>query len=538
MLDLPELLEKVFQHLGRHDLTQCAQVNKQWHTLTIPHIWRDLTCVYSGDARRKAFRRMVLEDYLQEKGYQEGSSQPSTLSKCGHLIRLLPSPEDLSTALQTKACTQQGDEPTTHDLLFHLFKHSSRAQVQSLRYEYKDLEKDKMVSVLEFTLPRLRSLVIRAQLRGTQSEFIKFKSVLDQCSTTLESLEVNISVQRADEAVDMEDMATENESICWTSLKNLTLQHDLDTWDTRPFCSWIWKRCSRVERLYVRKINQSTTSLVQAMLAYMHNLHEITMGFYTLFDRDRTVENEMNEDVVAALLSGSHHGWRSVSLATTAIFGRVTMSALAMHYSTLEELHVDGSKDLPTWYLVQVLSSCPHLHTLSYTNMGEGCSVVDGMAFVDLDPDTGLLKPWLCEGSLMILEVKIAGIPRTDLENESVVAEAYPGQGREIQSQVYDRLGRLTKLEMLQLGDQFHFGNIHQYGCLEMSLESGLDKLSGLKSLKELNIEKMETKIGTQEAQWMVGNWPKLNTISGLDGCGRDVEAVNWIRENCPKIVV
>ncbi|KAK3811302.1 MAG: hypothetical protein J3Q66DRAFT_391112 [Benniella sp.] len=266
------------------------------------------------------------------------------------------------------------------------------------------------------------------------------------------------------------------------------------------------------------------------------DLHEITMGVYTLFNQDRTVENEMNEDVVAALLSGSRHGWKSVSLATTAILGRVTMSALAMHYSTLEELHVDGSKDLPTWYLVQVPSSCNRLYTLSYTNMCDGSSVVDGMAFVDLDPDTGLLKPWLCEGSLKMLDVKIAEIPRPDLESESIVAEAYPGQGRETQSLVYDRLGRLTHLEALRLGNRY--GRFYQHDCLEMSLESGLDKLSGLKSLEILDVRKLETKIGIKELQWMVENWPKIGAIYGLDDCRRHVEAVKWLRENCPKMAL
>ncbi|KAK3811075.1 MAG: hypothetical protein J3Q66DRAFT_58568 [Benniella sp.] len=128
MLDLPELLEKVFQHLDRHDLTQCAQVNKQWHALTIPYIWRSLMCVCSGDERKKAFRRMVLEDYLQENGYQEGPQKPSVLSNYGHLIRLLPNHANLENALQTQACPQQGNEPTVQDLILHLFKHSSKAQ--------------------------------------------------------------------------------------------------------------------------------------------------------------------------------------------------------------------------------------------------------------------------------------------------------------------------------------------------------------------------------------------------------------------------
>jgi len=534
MLDLPELLEKVLQHLDRHDLTQCAQVNKQWHALTTPHIWRDLTCVCSDDARGKAFSRIVLEDYLQEIGHEEGPPQPSTLSKCGHLIRLLPELMGLTNTLRPHARTQQGNEPTTHDLVLHLFKHSTKAQVKALHYKFMDPESDSMKSILESILPRLRSLEIAASLR-TQSEFFKFKSLFKQCSTTLERLLVAVHIQRSVETVDMQDEATEDESICWTSLKDLTLRHYQDTWDTGPLWSWMWKRCGQVERLHVWKIDKSTPSLVQAMLAYMHNLHEITMGYYLLSYRDRTLEDEMNDDVVAALLSGSRHGWKSVSVRTTAKLGRVTMSALAMHYSTLEQLRLHGGNDLPTWYLVQALRSCPHLHILSYINLSDGGSVVDGMAFVDLDPDTGLFKPWRCEGSLKVFEFMIAGIPRPDLENESLVAEAYPGQGREIQSQVYDRLGRLTNLETLRMGDQC---GKFQYDCLEMSLESGLDKLSGLKSLKELNIESLATKIGIKEVQWMVENWPKLSTIYGLDGRGRHVEAVEWLWENRPEIVV
>ncbi|KAK3811076.1 MAG: hypothetical protein J3Q66DRAFT_443327 [Benniella sp.] len=535
MLDLPELLEKVFQHLDRHDLTQCAQVNKQWHALTIPYIWRSLMCVCSGDERKKAFRRMVLEDYLQENGYQERPQKPSVLSNYGHLIRLLPNHANLENALRTQACTQQGNEPTVQDLILHLFKYSSKAQVMSLHYKFKDMESDKMKSILAFTLPRLRSLDIQAPLRATRSEFIKFKGVLDQCSTTLENLDVSFFILGAYEAVNVEDEVTEDESICWTSLKNLALQHDHDTLDAGPLLAWMWKRCGQLKRLYVRRIDKSTPSFVQAMLDYMHNLEEITIGDDTYPDWAWNPEDNMEDDVVAALLSGSRHGWKSVSVMSTAEFGPGTMSALEMHYSTLGKLSIDGSNGLQTCDVVQVLRSCPHLHTLYYNDFCKGsCSAVNGAAFIDLDPDTGLLKPWLCEGSLKVLDVKIDGIQRPDLEICSLV-EAYPGQGREIQSQLYDRLGRLNHLETLKLGDRC---GRTQYDCLEMSLESGLDKLSGLKSLKELNIEKMVTMIGTKEVQWMVENWPKLSAIYGLDGRGWDMEAVEWLRENCPKIVV
>ncbi|KAK3811092.1 MAG: hypothetical protein J3Q66DRAFT_58717 [Benniella sp.] len=551
MLDLPELLQKIFQDLEHHDLTQCAQVNKQWHALANLYLWRHIAWNCLGDERRKeAFCRIVLEDYLQENGSEEEPPQPSTLSKYGHLIQLLPDPMILECALGLQACTQQGNEPTGYDLLFQLFKRSSEAQVQYIRYAFKELESDNMKSVLAFTLPRVRRLFIRASLQGTQSEFSELKRALDQCSTILEMLDVDISflhayeaVDMKDEAVDMKDEAAEDESICWTSLKYLTLRHITDTWNAGPLWSWMWKRCNQVEKLVVRKIDQSTPSLVQAMLAYMPKLHEISIGGYSSPDSHTNPWDEMEDSVTAALLSGTRYGWKSVSVRATAKFGIETMNTLAMHYSTLERLFVEGGHDLPRCDVVQVLRSCPHLHTLIYTNSSNGSSVVDGKAFIDLDPDTGLLKPWLCEGSLKVLTVKITGIPRPDLKRnrrKRVFREAYRGQGREIQNQLYDRLGRLTKLETLQLGDGF--GTL-QDSCLEMSLESGLDKLSGLKSMKELNVERSETKIGIKEVQWMVENWPKLSAIYGLDGRGLDgrrknFEAFEWLRENRPKILV
>ncbi|KAK3811090.1 MAG: hypothetical protein J3Q66DRAFT_443345 [Benniella sp.] len=532
MLDLPELLDNVLRRLGRHDLSQCAQVNKQWHALTIPYLWRDLICIHSDNTRGKAFSRIVLEDYLQEKGSEEGPQQSSALSKYGPLIRLLPNPRDLVNALQAQVYTQQGNEPTAHELLFHLFKHSSKAQVISLGYEFKDPESDEMKSILAFTLPRLRSLYIQGSLQGTRSEFFKFKSVLGLCSTTLRFLDVGMSVLRANEAADMEDKATEDELDCWTSLEELTLRHNHDTWDAGQFWSWIWKRCGHVNHLRVRKIGKSTPSLLQAMLAHMPNLQKITVGDYSIL-RDMPyldaemgdmpyLNAEMSDDVVAALFSGSRHGWKSVSIWGTVNFGQESMNTLAMHYSTLEEFYIDGHCGLPSSDLVQVLKSCPHLHTLSYADSCYDCYTVHGSTFVDLDPDTGLLKPWLCEGSLKSLTVKIHGIPRPNSEEESTLnVEEYPGQGREMQSQVCDRLGRLTSLESLRLHDEC---GALQSDCLEMSLESGLDKLSGLKSMKELCVGRMATKIGIKEVQWMAENWPKFSVIRGLDE-DRDVEA-------------
>ncbi|KAF9979678.1 hypothetical protein BGZ65_006193, partial [Modicella reniformis] len=111
-------------------------------------------------------------------------------------------------------------------------------------------------------------------------------------------------------------------------------------------------------------------------------------------------------------------------------------------------------------------------------------------------------------------------------------------------SQVYDRLARLTNLETLCLGYEQagYLNNPRQWSCVEMSLESGLDKLSGLKALKELSVSRMGSKIGLKEVQWMTEQWPRLRVIYGLvreeKDYGKDQHgaAVKWLKEYHPEI--
>lgn len=73
-----------------------------------------------------------------------------------------------------------------------------------------------------------------------------------------------------------------------------------------------------------------------------------------------------------------------------------------------------------------------------------------------------------------------------------------------MQSQVYERLARMTNLEALWLGDR-------RYCDL-----SGGD---------------------LSEVRWMTEQWPSLQSICGIDsGGGRGT--AEWLQENCPQILV
>lgn len=112
-----------------------------------------------------------------------------------------------------------------------------------------------------------------------------------------------------------------------------------------------------------------------------------------------------------------------------------------------------------------------------------------------------------------------------------MVQETYPGGSQSIQSRVYDRLERLTRLGRLELGNEHR--DLHsvrysdrskgesveideegsQLDCLDMSLQRGLWRLEGLKDLRVLGVVGMATRIGPKEKQWIKENWPKIERL-------------------------
>jgi len=99
---------------------------------------------------------------------------------------------------------------------------------------------------------------------------------------------------------------------------------------------------------------------------------------------------------------------------------------------------------------------------------------------------------------------------------------------------LFDRLARLTQLEVLNIGYRTYGMNP---GMLKMTLENGLHKLAGLRKMKELDMTDVSTMIGIKEVQWTADNWPRLRGIHGFE---RDYheEVVGWLSENHPKIAV
>ncbi|KAK3810895.1 MAG: hypothetical protein J3Q66DRAFT_350441 [Benniella sp.] len=557
MFGLPELDYVICLQLTRHDLAQCARVNRTWHTAIIPYLWGDLTkCT---DSQQHAFAKLVREDYYNEHGRRELSQEShdpqgptqaqsalplSALAKYGPLIRALGDPD-----MFLQLSKGQEEESTKLQLLLHVLKRCYAAQLSFFHLKYDKLESDERIKEIgELVLPRVHNLSVQASFRGRRGELWKLKYLLCQCSTSLKRLTLEVDYSFADEVdtyrgydkdFDKEEEGSEAiESSKWTSLKDLVLYPRSCVGELQPstFWSWFFKRCGQVERLDVSKFRRGTaSSIARNMLDHMPLLNEITLGHNP--EEDFPIST-MNEDRVAELLHGSHQGWKVVRLKGTARFGNDSLDALRRHFPTLQELRMDRhTSGLHGLDLLQVLSSCPNLHTVHGDTAGYAFS---SEVLIDWDPNTDAPRTWACETSLKKFILRITDIPRPDLNVEIGVE---PDQAQEIQSRVYDRLARFTNLETLWLGNKPYeptrarmFRVERQQDCLELSLESGLGKLSGLRNVRELSVSDMATKIGVKEAKWMAEHWPRLQVVHGLDTLGPGKEAAEWLREHCPEI--
>ncbi|KAG0003769.1 hypothetical protein BGZ80_005745, partial [Entomortierella chlamydospora] len=361
---------------------------------------------------------------------------------------------------------------------------------------------------------------------------LKLKHLLNRCSMKLEKL--SLSGDIIDIGEDVEDGTNVQECEAQESsfeLKELNLVCYKEIPKLSDFWSWLWSRCGRLERLNVSETGGIVDRLANGMLAHMPNLYKIHLGNTTTctWRHSRLLEDEE----IATLLSSCRNGWKVVDIGHNYTFQGASISALEQHYPTLEALVVREG-DFMSKDLLFLLSSAPNLKTLVAIDDGfydePLYTSIDAAMFIDLEPGTNSLRPWACEHTLKELKIKITDIPRPDLgDRRGVVEEEYAGQGKDIQSRVYERLARFTKLEKLWLGSSPVIGPLsykresgrEQRDCLEMSLESGLHILAGLKEMRELSAANTNSKIGLKEVQWMAENWPKLSIIRRLKGAER-----------------
>ncbi|KAG0312061.1 hypothetical protein BGZ97_011466 [Linnemannia gamsii] len=406
-------------------------------------------------------------------------------------------------------------ESTDLELLYHLLQQCPNLQRLSLSGECEGLQLKSWKNIAKSGLPgNLTDLTITLTSDAWLCPSPVLPVLFSRCPPSLRRLHVHIKYYETEAPRTLVDQVDE--------------QAEAGEVEPLPLMSELHLTCEGLKE-YTNIYPPSWSQFLNGLPNL--NTIEIDDWHHCVSDKDR-----------AAMFSADHKGWRSVSLYE---LGPLTAEALTNHCSTLETLDLRMATGLTSALMLQILSSSPRLHTFrtliddyahdnKYWNKEE--TYISAVDFIDADPVSNTFKPWACESTLKIFRAKISGIPRPDikitfgghdLEEGMVLEEVYHGQSQDIQSRVYDRLARLTRLENLELGnedrdlkseifyDDYCEGDerFQQYECLSMTLESGLWRLEGLKDLRVLSVVRMEERIGDDEKQWMKQHWPKIERI-------------------------
>jgi hypothetical protein len=222
--------------------------------------------------------------------------------------------------------------------------------------------------------------------------------------------------------------------------------------------------------------------------------------------------------------------------------------ALVRHCPLLEIFEATNDESLHEEY------TNPPLVTDTANVLFSGCpclKVFDGIHH-EIDAEKMMTIPIVCQ-KLEVFRCQIRGVPRlTPAEQISIIAPESSistlkddqeaafmkqEQSRDIQQRVLDRLASLTRLRTVDLGFEYRdldifFGHgslgrekaaqeDYDYGSpftdtLELSLDSGLDRLKALTELEVFGFESLDHRIGRVELAWMASHWPRLRVLRGI----------------------
>lgn len=153
----------------------------------------------------------------------------------------------------------------------------------------------------------------------------------------------------------------------------------------------------------------------------------------------------------------------------------------------LRELCVGTCKGVSSSALQVILSSCPLLEKLWGSRI-DAVDVIQG-------------SPWVC----------------LRLEELSACFRFNPGTIAQDQPLVFEQLARLTRLRGLHVGSASGgvVGGPRFREAFDLRLESGLDALSTLRSLRTISFGDTEQRMGEQEINWIMDNWWGLEEMHG-----------------------
>ncbi|KAK3846478.1 MAG: hypothetical protein J3R72DRAFT_520261 [Linnemannia gamsii] len=528
-----EIFENIFLFLSQHDLTRCVLVSRAWNEALIPHLWRTIPLLGRTPFRRCNLRNTKLALYKNAAFVRELQVTNKTFYNV-----FFPSLKQIKVTLPDGELTSSDDAFITSPFI-NLRVLELHFRPLTRLYEFDngifeivrlnpglrrlkigvEMEPKALFSLVTEHVPNLFELDIETPWRGD------VKALLDNLPERLRTLQLrNVTHQiqwtpTADNASTIHSSAiseTMKRPLQHHALESLHIGGNIGGQEEQVLVSFL-EGCS--QNLKFIRIARFLLSFQYAKISYVLN----NVGHTATRARRRDLSQiEATDNILAQVISIGPN-WTHIELFNRWI-GPMTAAAIVDNCEHLEVLDIvkGASWGLSGSHLQAILSRAPRLRSLQayWLNGAEKISSVD------------IFSSGWATTSLEYVDLKI-DVPRVAADQEDADdddSKALRASSRDIQRRVLRRFGQQTHLRKLVVGDMAVssatgiFG--YQFQCLEMTLESGLDELEGLKELEHLDIHHMDHRVGVPELEWMADNLPNLKYLHGVRDSLRPKEGI------------
>ncbi|KAG0028646.1 hypothetical protein BGZ81_004544 [Podila clonocystis] len=528
-----EIFHMIFSYFVRNNFVKCATLNKAFHALVTPHLWGNLQFRTSDqvqrfltDASQQAFARNAgLVRYLvtNEELYhlflpvKAMSSKSSSSSAC--LKNQSPLAADgiyhvaVCTNLQHICLAGSGEYfqyvPVRNPIGIEKENAISALFLQNLSLTsvliHSNVRPKALLRMVSAELPNLRTFEVRNRISAWTAQALLLN--LPEC---IESVDLCIEEDNVSNGPDMLEVVPLTQPKKHPALKYLLLDIDSTSREEIVLLPFLDSCSMRLEQFGYFTPRCFNNDKIRSALGRL-GVEMDVLDSEALHGNWSSTDGE----IAAALMLSSK--WQEIYLEGFGYAGSLTLAAILDHGEHLRTVELSGCGDFSSKDLCSILRRCKFLERFVTIDEREPDPITDpgfsGADLIAFDWASRSLKTWSCR-----IEVP---------------------SSHEIQRQIYQKLALQTKLKCLRLGcipmdSDWGDETEQQEECLEMTLASGLDELSVLKEIEELDVSHMHQSMGVPELEWMAANWPKLKTVTGLyKTCLNPVPgALEWVLEH------
>ncbi|KAG0240428.1 hypothetical protein B0O80DRAFT_495904 [Mortierella sp. GBAus27b] len=517
--DIPHVIERIGLYLERKDQAACSLVSKAFRKDFGRLLWRDLAFqriaplseTNTDPDREKA---LVNNSHSTRRLFVDTQCRMGVISTLSESCTLL---KDLNVFVSKK---HEADmEETLVYPIIDIISRNKQLRTCSIIH-YADLSTHtlgKLAGALSGS-QCLTDLVIVSRVCTPPIGWLK--CLLQNLPVTLKSLSLQLKKPRENGGSQMFPVQNWPES--YPYLEHAKLAVEMSEREEHAFFQFL-KRCPSLNSCTVP---QMTT--IQAITDFVTTLGSNRFPF-TLTHLDCSKWTEMSDRQWAHLLWALKGSIQSFVSGVNFKVGpaRSFVKDMIKEWSqTLESLNIHQPHGISSSDLQLILTSFPKLKSLNcicywllMTDQPreDQDGSLPGLKAMISDAEgaqnNDIVADWTC---LEMEDLKLTfSDARTISEDEEVVTKERQWTEQGIK-RVYQQIGRLTKLTHLTIGwcsRKVFSGDVN----LDMSLQSGLEHMSELKSLVMLDVNYIpRINIGKPEAQWILANWPTLRRIAGF----------------------